>query len=52
MARGSGGSATAEWREPTRSDQLPIHRSEVSNRLFLGGLLPSRARFRFTSHRQ
>jgi gamma-glutamyltranspeptidase len=24
----------------------------VSNRLFLGGLLPSRARFRFTGHRQ
>ena len=23
-----------------------------SNRLFLGGLLPSRARFRFTGHRQ
>ena len=30
----------------------PIHRSEFSNRLFLGGLLPSRARLRFTSHRQ
>ena len=49
--RRDAGLATAEWREPTRSDRLPVHRSEFSNRLFLGGLLPSRARFRFTGHR-
>jgi len=29
----------------------PVPSEWVSNRLFLGGLLPSRARFRFTSHR-
>jgi hypothetical protein len=28
MARGSGGSATADWREPASSGRLPIHRSE------------------------
>ena len=37
--------------EPAGSDRLPAIAVSL-NRLFLGGLLPSRARFRFTGHRQ
>jgi hypothetical protein len=44
------------WQPPgARSRPVPIgsrHPECVSNRLFLGGLLPSRARFRFAAHRQ
>ena len=52
MPKGSRGSAVAKWREPVRSDRLSGPSASGSNRLFLGELLPSRARFRFTGHRQ
>ena len=41
MACGDGGSATAEWREPTRSDQLPIHRSESPTGYSSAGCSPA-----------
>ena len=37
---------------PTSFDRLPVHRSESPTGYFPGGLLPSGARFRFTSHQQ
>ena len=41
MARGSGGSATAEWREPASSDRLPIHRSESPTGYSSAGCSPA-----------
>jgi hypothetical protein len=41
MACGDGGSATAEWREPTSSDQLPIHRSESPTGYSSAGCSPA-----------
>jgi hypothetical protein len=41
MARGRGGSATAEWREPTSSDRLPIHRSESPTGYSSAGCSPA-----------
>jgi hypothetical protein len=46
----------AAWQSPnTGSRPVPIGSRSIGvspNRLFLGGLLPSRARFRFTGCRQ
>ena len=44
-------------RQPPSAGSRPVPTGSRSiavslNRLFLGGLLPSRARFRFTGHRQ
>ncbi len=44
--------ATVEWREPASCDRLPVHRSESPTGYSSASVLPSRARFRFTSHRQ
>jgi hypothetical protein len=41
MACGDGGSASAEWREPTSSDQLPIHRSESPTGYSSAGCSPA-----------
>jgi hypothetical protein len=41
MARRSGGSATAEWREPASSDRLPIHRSESPTGYSSAGCSPA-----------
>ncbi len=44
------------WQPPTAGGRpVPIGSRSIAvslNRLFLGGLLPSRARFRFAGHRQ
>ena len=41
MARRSGGSATADWREPASSDRLPIHRSESPTGYSSAGCSPA-----------
>src|ERR1700720_2735123 len=41
MARGRGGSATAEWREPASSDRLPTHRSESPTGYSSAGCSPA-----------
>jgi hypothetical protein len=44
MLEEMGSLAIAEWREPACSDRLPSIGMSLQ-RLFLGGLLPSRTRF-------
>jgi hypothetical protein len=53
MPEGDRGLATAECREPARSDRLRSIAVSLQPAIprFLGGLLPSKARFRFTGHR-
>jgi hypothetical protein len=41
MACEDRGLATAEWREPTSSDRLPIHRSESPTGYSAAGCSPS-----------
>jgi hypothetical protein len=41
MARGRGGSATAEWREPASSGRLPTHRSESPTGYSSAGCSPA-----------
>ena len=41
MARRSGGSATADWREPASSDRLPTHRSESPTGYSSAGCSPA-----------
>jgi hypothetical protein len=41
MPRRSGGSATADWREPASSDRLPIHRSESPTGYSSAGYSPA-----------
>ena len=41
MLAEDGGSATAEWREPTSSDRLPVHRSESPTGYSSAGCSPA-----------